>query len=404
MHSVADLFITVWTKHEIERSLVQAREAAEASSRAKSEFLANMSHEIRTPMNSVIGLADLLTDMNPTPRQRQYLEMIRVSGSALLSLINDILDLSKIEAGQLELDAVETDLPALVDEVTGLIAFTAQSSRAWSWSAAWRRACRTRVLLDPCRLRQVLTNLLNNAVKFTQHGHVYLNIEPVGAGDGPRRPALRGHRHRHRHPRAGAGPHLREVHAGRGRHHAPLRRHRPGPGHQPAAGRPDGRPHRRRAARPARARRSSSRCACPRVAVSHGARGAGRRPANAGANVLIVTPAFADRRSAAGEGAHAGPPGPRHHRRPRGAGPGRRLGLGAGPRRSRTSCSTMSRGRGDDRRSRCPTCGPYLARLAPRHTPRTVLLTRLTSHAARGGPGRPRLRTDAVASRSSRRG
>jgi PAS domain S-box-containing protein len=183
VHSVADLFITVWSKHEVERSLVQAREAAEASNRAKSEFLANMSHEIRTPMNSVIGLTDLLSDMNPTPRQRQYLEMIRLSGSALLSLINDILDLSKIEAGQLELDAVETDLPALVDEVTGLIAFTAQNS-------GLEMVCRlapgvpTHVLLDPCRLRQVLTNLLNNAVKFTQHGHIYLNIEPVGARDG----------------------------------------------------------------------------------------------------------------------------------------------------------------------------------------------------------------------------
>jgi len=183
VHSVADLFITVWSKHEVERSLVQAREAAEASNRAKSEFLANMSHEIRTPMNSVIGLTDLLSDMNPTPRQRQYLEMIRLSGSALLSLINDILDLSKIEAGQLELDAVETDLPALVDELTGLIAFTAQNS-------GLEMVCRlapgvpTHVLLDPCRLRQVLTNLLNNAVKFTQHGHIYLNIEPVGARDG----------------------------------------------------------------------------------------------------------------------------------------------------------------------------------------------------------------------------
>jgi len=183
VHSVADLFITVWSKHEVERSLVQAREAAEASNRAKSEFLANMSHEIRTPMNSVIGLADLLSDMNPTPRQRQYLDMIRVSGSALLSLINDILDLSKIEAGQLELDTVDTDLPALVDEVTGLIAFTAQS-------AGLEMVCRlapgvpTRVLIDPCRLRQVLTNLLNNAVKFTQHGHIYLNIEPVGAREG----------------------------------------------------------------------------------------------------------------------------------------------------------------------------------------------------------------------------
>ncbi|MBK8164625.1 MAG: response regulator [bacterium] len=183
VHSVADLFITVWTKHEMERSLVQAREAAEASSRAKSEFLANMSHEIRTPMNSVIGLADLLSDMDPTHQQKQYLEMIRVSGSALLSLINDILDLSKIEAGQLELDAVETDLPALIDETGSLIAFTAHTA-GLEFISRLAPGVPQRVLLDAHRLRQVLTNLLNNAVKFTQRGHVYLNVEPVGAGDG----------------------------------------------------------------------------------------------------------------------------------------------------------------------------------------------------------------------------
>jgi two-component system, sensor histidine kinase and response regulator len=162
-----------------ERAMVAAREAAEASNRAKSAFLANMSHEIRTPMNSVIGIADLLSEMHPTPRQRRYLEMISVSGSTLLSLINDILDLSKIEAGQLELDPVATDLHELADEVTGLIAFAAQRS-------GLELICRLApgvprlVLVDPGRLRQVLTNLLNNAVKFTQRGHVYLNIEPVG--------------------------------------------------------------------------------------------------------------------------------------------------------------------------------------------------------------------------------
>ncbi|MHB8078301.1 MAG: ATP-binding protein [Candidatus Krumholzibacteriia bacterium] len=181
--TMSDLFITVWSKHEVERSLVEAREAAETSNCAKSAFLANMSHEIRTPMNSVIGIADLLNEMNPTPQQRRYLEMIRVSGSALLSLINDILDLSKIEAGQLELDPVATDLHALADEVSGLIAFAAQRS-------GLELICRlapgvpARVLLDPDRLRQVLTNLLNNAVKFTQHGHICLNIEPVGRREG----------------------------------------------------------------------------------------------------------------------------------------------------------------------------------------------------------------------------
>jgi PAS domain S-box-containing protein len=182
LHTVADLFITVWSKHEVERSLVSAMREARASDRAKSEFLANMSHEIRTPMNSVIGLADLLGDMQPTPRQRQYLDMIRTSGAALLTLINDVLDLSKIEAGQLELDLVPVDLRELLQEITGLIAFNAQS-RGLEVVCRLAPGVPPQVLLDPSRLRQVLTNLLNNAAKFTPRGHVYLNVEPVGGDD-----------------------------------------------------------------------------------------------------------------------------------------------------------------------------------------------------------------------------
>ncbi|MFN2370751.1 MAG: ATP-binding protein [Candidatus Krumholzibacteriia bacterium] len=183
MRNVGDLFITVWDKLETERSLKDAMVQAQASSRAKSEFLANMSHEIRTPMNCVIGIADLLSDMDPTPRQRQYLEMIRQSGGALLAVINDILDLSKIEAGQFEIDPVETDLRALVEEVVSLIAFTAQSN---GLEVICRQApgVPERALVDGARLRQVLTNLLNNAAKFTSAGHIYLNVEPVGEQDG----------------------------------------------------------------------------------------------------------------------------------------------------------------------------------------------------------------------------
>jgi len=114
---------------DIERTkdeLLRAKEAAEASNRAKSEFLANMSHEIRTPMNCIIGLSDLLQDMDPTAEQERYLEMVHHSGQALLALINDILDLSKIEAGQLKLEPIETDLQQLVEEVADLLAFHAQ--------------------------------------------------------------------------------------------------------------------------------------------------------------------------------------------------------------------------------------------------------------------------------------
>ena len=183
LRNVGDLFITVWDKLETERSLKEAMVQAQASSRAKSEFLANMSHEIRTPMNCVIGIADLLSDLDPTPRQRQYLEMIRQSGGALLAVINDILDLSKIEAGQFELDPQETDLRGLVEEVVGMIAFTAQS-RGLEVICRQAPGVPELGLVDGPRLRQVLTNLLNNAAKFTSAGHIYLNVEPVGEADG----------------------------------------------------------------------------------------------------------------------------------------------------------------------------------------------------------------------------
>ena len=179
---VLGVSIDISEQRHAEQALAGALEAAKASNKAKSEFLANMSHEIRTPMNCVIGLADLMKDMSPDPQQTQYLDMIRVSGATLLTLINDILDISKIEAGQLELDPVETDLQALVEETVAQIAFTAQAK-------GLEMVCRlapgvpSHVVLDPSRLRQVLTNLLNNAAKFTQQGHIYLNIEPVGESE-----------------------------------------------------------------------------------------------------------------------------------------------------------------------------------------------------------------------------
>ena len=182
LRNIADLYITVWTKLETEKDLTRAMEQAQASSRAKSEFLANMSHEIRTPMNCVIGISDLLMEMDPSPIQQQYLEMISHSGASLLTLINDILDLSKIEAGQLELDPVETNLREMVEEVAGLIAFHAQA-KGLEMVCRYAPGAPDRLICDPNRLRQVLTNLLNNAVKFTRDGHIYLNVEPVGRRD-----------------------------------------------------------------------------------------------------------------------------------------------------------------------------------------------------------------------------
>lgn len=176
-------FLTVWTKLEAEANLKSAMHEAQASSQAKSEFLANMSHEIRTPMNCIIGVSELLMDMDPSEAQRQYLDMISHSSNGLLALINDILDLSKIEAGKLELDLIEMNVRKLVEEVSGLIAFLTQAKGV-------EMVCRLTpgvpdmVVCDPNRLRQVLTNLLNNAAKFTNNGHIYLNVEPTGITDG----------------------------------------------------------------------------------------------------------------------------------------------------------------------------------------------------------------------------
>ena len=133
-------------------------------------------------MNCVIGLCELLLDMDPTPRQREYLDMINQSGGALLAVINDILDLSKIEAGQLEIDPTMTDLRELVDEIVGLVAFSAQA-KGLEVVCRFAPGTPERANCDAGRLRQVLTNLLNNAAKFTNSGHIYLNVEPVGEDD-----------------------------------------------------------------------------------------------------------------------------------------------------------------------------------------------------------------------------
>ncbi len=183
VRNTGDHFVTTWSKLEAEESLRAAMEKAQASNLAKSEFLANMSHEIRTPMNCIIGISELLMDMEPTERQRGYLDMISQSSNSLLALINDILDVSKIEAGKLELDPIDMNVRNLVEEVSGLIAFQTQAKGV-------EMVCRIApgvpdvVVCDPNRLRQVLTNLLNNAAKFTSNGHIYLNVEPVGEVDG----------------------------------------------------------------------------------------------------------------------------------------------------------------------------------------------------------------------------
>ena len=158
-----------------EAELRNAKIAAEAASRAKSEFLANMSHEIRTPLNGVIGFTELLRNTPLTAVQKQYVDNANVSGRALLGIINDILDFSKIEAGMMELEAVRTDMVELLESSVAIVQFVAARKNI-ELLLDIDPAVPRFAMVDPVRLRQVLANLLGNAVKFTEQGEVELNV------------------------------------------------------------------------------------------------------------------------------------------------------------------------------------------------------------------------------------
>ena len=216
----------------------RAEQHAETLARTKSEFLANMSHEMRTPMNSVIGMTSLLMETPLSEEQREYVDVVRASGTHLLSVINDILDYSKGESGTLVFESLPFRIDQCIKEVFDLLAPLAKPKGIQLVCAFEEVPAAIRG--DITRLRQILVNLVGNGIKFTSHGEVEVHVYPDQDGN----PPLLRFEVRDTGigiPPGQAGEPLPALHAGRFLDHAALRRHRAGPGHLPAPGGADGR-------------------------------------------------------------------------------------------------------------------------------------------------------------------
>ena len=180
LHNITDL-----TTAQAQMAL--AKQAAEDANRAKSDFLATMSHEIRTPMNGVVGMTELLLDTPLSLEQREFVETIRVSADNLLTIINDVLDFSKIESGRMELEQQAFDLQECLESATDLVSLRASEKHLELACLVYETVPRT-IVSDATRLRQILVNLLSNAVKFTDRGEVRVEVqrlpEPASAAAG----------------------------------------------------------------------------------------------------------------------------------------------------------------------------------------------------------------------------